>query len=117
MSLLLEQTEPFTIMDKTTIANSYGGYDTVYVPGAVINAALYVMSSQEILAAQASQSQARYVILTSRAVNLQHHDVLKRNSDGKVFRLTTDGDDDKTPRSAGLDIRKHEAEEWTIPGA
>lgn len=117
MSLLLDTAENFIILDKTTTANSFGGYDAVYVDGATIQASIYVMSAQEILAAQASQSQARYTILTSKAVNLQYHDVLRRESDGKIFRITTDGDDDKTPESAGLNLRKVDAEEWEVPRA
>lgn len=117
MSLLLDTAEDFTILDKITSTSTFGGYDAVYVDGATIQASIYVMSPQEILAAQASQSKARYTILTSKAVNLQYHDVLRRESDGKIFRITTDGDDEKTPKSAGLNLRKVEAEEWELPRA
>ena len=49
------------------------------------------------------------------AINLQYHDVVKRDRDGKIFRVTSDGDDNYTPASSSLDIRQVEAEEWTIP--
>jgi hypothetical protein len=38
-----------------------------------------------------------------------------RNSDGKIFRITSDGDDNHTPKSATLDMRQVSAEEWSLP--
>lgn len=115
MSLLLEAMEDCTMLDKTTTEDGYGGYIAVYRDGAKIQAAFYEMSAQEILAAQAAQSQARVAILTPKSINLQYHDVLRRDRDGKIFRVTTDGDDNRTPESAALNARKVEAEEWELP--
>lgn len=115
MSLLSEAMEECTILEKPTSEDGYGGYNAVYRDGAKIQAAFYEMSAQEILAAQAAQSQARIVILTRKNINLKYHDVLRRERDGKILRIVTDGDDTKTPMSAALDARKVEAEEWELP--
>ena len=56
-----------------------------------------------------------YTITTKKAVTLQYHDIVKRVSDGKVFRVTSDGDDQKTPASATLDMRNVTAEEFDLP--
>jgi hypothetical protein len=46
---------------------------------------------------------------------LQFHDIFIRKEDNKVFRVTSDGDDKKTPSIASLDMRQVSAEEWRIP--
>ena len=56
-----------------------------------------------------------YTVTTSKSVVLQYHDVIKRDRDGKVLRVTSDGDDKYTPASASLDMRQVPAEEWVIP--
>ena len=42
--------------------------------------------------------------------------IIKRLDDGKVLRITSDGDDKKTPRIAGLDLLSVTAEEWYEQG-
>ena len=68
----------------------------------------------ELSAALAEGVTGVYTVTTAKNVNLQFHDVFKRLSDGKVFRVKTDGDDKKTPKSAGLNMRQVRAEEWTV---
>jgi hypothetical protein len=46
---------------------------------------------------------------------LQYHDVFRRLSDGKIFRVTSDGDDKFTPDTATLNMRQVTAEEWEPP--
>jgi hypothetical protein len=53
-----------------------------------------------------------YTIITEKNINLQYHDVVKRLRDEKIFRVTSDGDDKRTPASAGLNMRNVSAEEW-----
>jgi hypothetical protein len=54
-------------------------------------------------------------LTTRKDINLQYHDVLRRVRDGKVFRVTSDGDDLYTPASASLDMRNVSAEEFVLP--
>ena len=58
-----------------------------------------------------------YTVTTTRALTLEYHDVFKRLKDGKIFRVTSDGDDKYTPKSATLDMRQVSAEEYVIGGA
>lgn len=115
MSLLTEAYEPFTIMDRRTQPDGYGGYEITWVEGATIDAAATYNSSIEALTAQAAGATALYTITTTRAINLQYHDVLRRDRDGKLFRVTSDGDDNYTPKSATLDMRQVQAEEYVLP--
>lgn len=115
MSLLSEAYEKFIMLDRITVADGYGGYDVEWRPGAEIAAAVVFNSSVEALTAQAAGVTSLYTITTSRSINLQYHDVLQRVRDGKIFRVTSDGDDNLTPQSAGLDMRQVQAEEYVLP--
>ena len=115
MSLLSEAMESCVMLDKRTVPDGYGGYISEYVEGASFQAAIPLMTSVQMISANQAGTQARYNVITTKAMNLQYHDVFKRIADGKIFRVTSDGDDDKTPNSAALNMRKVEAEEWSLP--
>ena len=111
MSLLDESMETCTIMDKTTIADGYGGTITNWKDGAEILAAIVFDNSIEARIGDAQGVTALYTITTRKAINLQYHDIIRRESDKKLFRITSDGDDRKTPTSASLNMRQVSAEE------
>lgn len=115
MSLLTESFEPFVMLDKTTTPDGYGGYISTWAEGAGIQAAATFDTSIEARVAGVQGVTSLYTITTTRAVNLQYHDVIKRLSDNKIFRVTSDGDDKKTPKMATLDMRQVTAEEWSLP--
>lgn len=112
MSLLTESMEACVMRDKTTVSDGYGGITTAYVDGAQFDAAIARASSVEAKIAATQGVKDLYTVITSRTINLQYHDAFKRLSDGKIFRVTSDGDDNKTPQSASLDMRAVSAEEW-----
>lgn len=116
MSLLNDAMESCTLLDKRTTADGYGGYVTVWTDGAEFDAAVTFDTSIEARAAEQQGATSLYTVTTSRAMNLQYHDVFRRNRDGKTFRVTSDGDDNYTPSSATLDMRQVNAEEWTVSG-
>lgn len=115
MSLIHEAMEDTIIMNKTTVPDDYGGVDTVYVEGAHINVAYSFDGSTQARIAEQEGVTNRYKLSTRKSINLQYHDVVKRVRDGKIFRVTSDGDDNMTPSSASLDLRQVEAEQWEIP--
>lgn len=111
MSLLDEAMESCVIMDKTTQADGYGGIQTSWVDGAPLKAAITFDTSIQARTAEKQGVTSLYTVTTSKAVILQYHDVFKRVRDGKIFRVTSDGDDKFTPASASLDMRQVTAEE------
>lgn len=114
MSLLIGAYEPCTIIDKTTREDGYGGVITDWADGATFEAAVVLDASIEAVKAQAAGATNIYTVTTRRTVVLMYHDVFRRESDGKTFRVTSDGTDNKTPPSAGLDMRNVRAEEWSV---
>lgn len=115
MSLLSDAMENCIMYDKRVVDDSYGGYKTSWFPGVVFEAAIVLDDSINAQVAMSQGSVGVYTVTTSRKMNLQFRDVFKRVSDGKFFRVTTDGDDKKTPKSTKLDMRQVRAEEWSLP--
>lgn len=114
MSLVEKAMETSHIMDKTTTIDGYGGVKTTYTVGAEIKVAYSFNSSTEARVAAQQGVNNRFTLLTKRNVILRFPDIIKRDRDGKYFRVTSDGDDNKTPPTAGLDLRAVEAEEVDI---
>lgn len=115
MSLLAEAMEACTMIDRTTRPDGYGGIETVWTPGASFEAAIVLDSSMQARAAAVQGVTDLYMVTTPKSINLQYHDVFRRESDKKLFRVTSDGDDKKTPKSAGLNMRQVTAEEYRLP--
>ena len=115
MSLLSEAMERCIRIDKTTEDDGYGGERTVWTDGAHFDAAIVFDTSIEARVAQAQGVTSNYTVTTTKDRMLEYHDVFRRVSDGKVFRVTSDGDDKYTPASATLNMRQVTAEEWKLP--
>ena len=114
MSLLDDAMEACVMLDKTTTTDSYGGIINSWVKGAAFNAAIVFDSSMAARVASVQGVTDLYTVTTRKLVTLNYHDVFMRVRDGKVFRVTTDGDDKATPASAALDMRVVNAEEWEV---
>ena len=115
MSLLEKSYESCTMIDKTTQPDGYGGIETVWTDGAVFDAAIVLDSSMQARVAAVQGATSLYTVTTKKSINLQYHDVFRRESDKKIFRVTSDGDDKKTPNDAALNMRQVSAEMWTLP--
>lgn len=115
MSLLSEAMEECTILNKTVEKDGYGGYVTTWVEGASFYAAIVFDTSIEARRAESEGVSSLYTVTTGRELTLEYHDVFRRKADSKIFRVTSDGDDKFTPRSAGLNMRQVTAEEWSLP--
>ena len=115
MSLLSEAMEECRLLTKVTTPDGYGGYITTWAEGATFDAAITFDTSIEARTAQKQGVTSLYTVTTGKAMTLEYHDVFRRSSDNKIFRVTSDGDDKKTPASASLNMRQVTAEEWSLP--
>lgn len=114
MSLLSATETDCQLYTRTITEDGYGGYTTAWTPGVTFKANIRLDNSMQARIGEKQGVTALYTVMTSKALNLQYHDVIKRLSDGKFFRITSDGDDKKTPKTATLDIRSVSAEEWEL---
>lgn len=117
MSLLSEAFEDFVIINKLVVDDGMGGTTTVWSEGATIQGAMTFDNSVQMKIAQAMGTKGAYTFTVKRKDALDYHTVLRRESDKVIFRLTSNSDDNKTPKSAGLDMRQYTAEEYTLPSA
>ena len=117
MSLLEEAMEDFTVLNKAVISDGYGGTETVWTEGVTIKGAIVLDRSNQAKIAQAMGVTSVYTFTVKKNTMLDFHTVVRREDDKKLFRLTSDSDDKKTPQSANLDMRQYTAEEFTLPGS
>ena len=116
MSLLSEYMDECVLLNKVSTPDGYGGrIETWSDSGVIFNAAIVLDSSMQSKIGQQMGVTGVYTITTQKSMNLQFHEAFRRIKDSKVFRVTTDGDDKKTPESATLNMRQVSAEEWVIP--
>lgn len=116
MSLLDDAFTACVMMDKTTQPDGYGGEIKSWVDGASFQAAIVFDSSMQARTAEAQGVTSLYTVTTRKNKTLEYHDVFRRLSDGKIFRVTSDGDDKYTPDDATLNMRQVTAEEF-VPSA
>ena len=114
MSLLDDMMYDCVFLYKQRTDDGYGGYKTVWTEGAGFKAAITFDTSLEARIADVQGVTSLYTITTQKSLVLEYHEVFKRLSDNKIFRVTSDGDDKFTPKSAGLDMRQVTAEEWEL---
>ena len=112
MSLLTQAMEDVVMLEKKRVPDGEGGFTTDWVDGVQFKAAISFDSSMEARTAEKQGVTSRYTITAPLNAKLEYHDVIRRLRDGKVFRITSDGDDVQTPASASFQFLQVEAEEW-----
>lgn len=114
MSLLENAYEDFTVINKSIVDDGYGGTTVVWTDGVTIKGAIVFDASTQMKVAQAMGVTSAYTFTVKKNVELDYHTVLRRESDKKIFRLTSNSDDKKTPEEAALNMRQYSAEEWKL---
>ena len=105
---------PCVVMVPERTPDGSGGYRTKWTEGERINAAIIRDTSTEARIADAAGTVELYTVTVSRSVHLAYHTVIKRLSDGKTFRITSDNAEMKTPVCTALDIAQSSAEAWRL---
>jgi hypothetical protein len=114
MSLMDDFTSACVILDKKRVPDGEGGFTITWTEGAKFMAAIVLNTSIEARAAEKQGLTSLYTVSTPKNAILQYHDVFRRLYDGKVFRVTSDGDDKQTPARASISMAVVSAEEWSL---
>lgn len=114
MSLLQQAMTDVVAMEKTRVSDGEGGFIVDWVDGAVFKAAITFDTSMQSRIGEKQGVSSRYAVTTSKNAKLEFHDVIRRLNDGKIFRITSDGDDKQTPDSASFQFLQVTAEEWWV---
>ena len=112
MSLIDCMMVPCVFMVPTRTPDGSGGYNTEWKEGEPLKAAIVRDSSTEATIADGSGTVEKYTVTASRSVLFKYHDVIKRVSDGKIFRITSDSV--TAPVCTALDISQATAEGWKL---
>ncbi|MDE6789846.1 MAG: hypothetical protein K2J47_11100 [Ruminococcus sp.] len=115
MSLLTDLFETFNFIEKSPKPDGQGGFDINWTEGIEFQAYARLDNSIQSKIAEKLGVTSLYTITTNKNVTLENNDVIKRKSDGKFFRITSNGDDNKTPDGASLNMRQVSAELWVLP--
>lgn len=105
---------PCTMLEKTRVPDGEGGFTTGWRDGAPFMAAIALDSSTLARIAEKQGVSSLYTVTTSPDAHLDFHDVFRRDSDGQVFRVTSDGSDRTTPSVATFHFERVSAEEWVL---
>lgn len=114
MSLLQEYMEPCRLIEKTRIPDGEGGWITTWTDGLAFRAAVVCDTSIQARTAEKQGVTSRYTVTCEPNIKLKYHDIFQRIRDGKIFRVTSDGDDVQTPKCAAFQFSQVTAEEWEL---
>lgn len=114
MSLIDAFKGPCVVMNKAKVSDGEGGSTTAWQEGAGFDAAIVKDTSLEARIAEKDGLANTYTVTTPANASLGFHDVFKRKSDGQVFRVTSNGDDKRTPPVASFEFEQVSAEEWSL---
>lgn len=112
--LLSVMMEPFVMMDRVTASDGAGGFVYTWTEGAEFDAVLRKDEAPQQIVAQQQGVNEMFTVIVDRAVTLDFHDVIKRRSDGAVFRLTSSTRDAAAPMPSTVPIAKATAERWEL---
>ena len=114
MSLIDSFKERCQLMEKTRVPDGEGGWTTAWTAGIEFDAAIVMDTTMQARVAEMEGMTAVYTVTTDRTMPLDFHDVFRRLSDGKIFRVTSDSTDKETPDAASFQFAQVNAEEWSL---
>lgn len=114
MTLIDAFKEPCVLMERQRVSDGEGGWTTSWVEGAAFDAAIVRDTTLAARVAEKEGVSNVYTVTTDTNAHLEFYDVFKRVSDGQVFRVTSNGDDARTPDAATFQFEQVSAEEWRL---
>ena len=115
LSLIETMMEDFVFLNKVKVDDPVGGYKDDYQDGVTFKAAVIKNSTTEAQIAEKQGITEIFTIVTDKSMVLEFHDVLRRVSDGEIFRVTSRAIDSQAPEASTVPIAKVSAERWVLP--
>ena len=107
--------EPCQHLQKHRKPDGEGGWITNWLALNEFEAAVVLDTSTEAVLAASANMNRTYTVTCPVGTKLGFHDVFKRVSDGKTFRVTSDPNDLRTPSMATMQFEIVKAEAWGLP--
>lgn len=106
--------EPCIFMEKKTISDGQGGFETSWQDGTEFMCAIITNQNIQTKIAEQQGVTSLYTITSKKNVELDFHDIIKRKNDGQVFRITSNSKDIQTPKASQMDFWQVSAEKWSL---
>ena len=107
--------EDFTVIDYVSRPDGLGGVVWDTVEGASFRAGIYHNTSNEAQIAYQSGTKAIFTITTLKNVELEQNDVIRRERDGRTYRIIGNAIDNTAPdKAVNVAIRTVQAEVVTL---
>lgn len=103
-----------TLLEKARVPDGEGGWTVSWTDGMKFQAAITHDDTMQARVAESEGMGSTFSVFTDKSMPLDYHDVFRRESDGQVFRVTSQGGDEVTPDSSNLDLCKVSAERWVL---
>lgn len=112
--MVYDAMEPCVLMERKRVADGAGGFIVQWTEGPEFEAAITFDSSMQARIGESQGVTSLYTVTVPKTAALDYHEVFKRLKDGKIFRVTSDGDDIVTPQRASFQFAQFTAEEWGL---
>lgn len=114
MSLLDDFAHPCVLMEKKRVPDGAGGYIVEWTEGTEFTNYQDLNSSMEARRAEKEGVTSLYSALVDKAVPIEYNDVFKDKTTEETYRVTSNPEDKKAPRSSTLPLKYFTAERWTL---
>lgn len=112
MTLIESMMVPCHKRVKTSVPDGLLGQTNSWADGAAITAAIIKQQNNDGTEAEKPALSELYLIVVPAGTVLAFYDVIRRDSDGAVFRVLGDNRDTQPPAQSSVQITKVLAERW-----
>ena len=115
MSLIDFFKSPCVVLTQQRTLDGEGGYTTQWTEGQRFDAAIMLDTSATARRAEKDSLTNQYTVTVDKDITLNFHDVFRRTTDNRTFRVTSNASDKQTPDCATFQFAQVTAEEWRLP--
>lgn len=115
MSLLDDFAYPCVLMEKTRVPDDAGGYLITWAEGAKFENYQVIDTSMEARRAEQEGVTSVYSALVRKDLPIEYNDAFKDKLTGLTYRVTSNPDEKKAPKSSTFDLKFFTAERWNLP--
>ncbi len=114
VGLMLDFASECKVMVRVCSDDGEGGENTTWTEGESFTAAITHDQTIQGRVAESEGMTSTYTVTTDKGFQLGFHDVFQRQTDGKVFRVTSEASDKQTPDRATFQVCQVTAQEWSL---
>ena len=115
MSLLDDFARPCVLLEKSRVPDGAGGWVTEWTEGAEFLNYQALDTSMEARIAEKQGVTSLYSALVDKAVPIELNDYFKDKETGETYRVTSNPEEKKAPKSASFSLKYFTAERKAVP--